>query len=222
MTSTYLPQQFRYRAAELFDQQLWCFGRDILGSGGNILLDLGMCQYRPAASGCGSTLYTTPIEPGGQLFLWGFGAMYREAGLGAVFLRRYGFAPRLSDRETAVGVFAPEELGPLINPVSNRDEQRLQTLLPRLVGWFAKYEHWIAERFGHAYRDECLSLRGKQNSTQTRAMARDWERIAKQCKHYHDTGDLITNPWQHVLHLVRHKAVFRGSSIVRPSTRVAS
>jgi len=53
-----------------------------------------MCRYRAPDPNKGSSLYTAPVEPGGAIFLWGFGAMYTEPGLGGVFVRRYDFAPK--------------------------------------------------------------------------------------------------------------------------------
>lgn len=207
MNPTQPPHRFRHRAAALFDQQMWCFGRDIVRSNGNVLLDLGMCRYRPSDPSRSSTLYTAAVEPGGSLFLWGFGAMYAEPNLGGVFVRRYGFAPRLTNRESAVGVFAPEQLGRLTNPVTVRDHQRVRTLLPRLVGWFARYEHWIAETHGTAYREDCLAGRGKANAAPAQDMARDWERVAKSCKRYRETGDAAADPWKRFLLRLRVASV---------------
>lgn len=186
---------FRRRAAALFDQQMWCFGRDIVRPDGNVLLDLGMCRYRPRDPSRKSSLYTAAIEPAGSLYLWGFGAMYAESGLGGVFVRRYGFAPRLSARESAVGVFDPEQLGPLTSPVSPHDDRRLRTLLPRLVGWFARYEHWVAENFGTKYRDDCLCQRGKPVAVPAREMAVAWETTAKKCKRFRSEPERIHGPW---------------------------
>ena len=49
---------FRRWTAGLFDQQMWCFGRDIVQVRGNLLLDLGMCQYRAPDPKRSSSMYT--------------------------------------------------------------------------------------------------------------------------------------------------------------------
>ena len=203
MNSTRFAPEFRRRVAALFDQQLWCLGRDIARSEGNILLDLGMCRFRPPDPTRKSTLYTVAIEPAGSIFLWGFGAMYAEPAIGGVFVRRYGFAPRLCARESAVGIFTPEQLGPLTNPVSARDHQRLRTLLSRLVGWFARYEHWIAENFGTVYREHCLASRGKPNVVSARDMAKDWERVAKKSRRFRVSNGVSAGAWKPLLRRLR-------------------
>ena len=213
---------FRRRAAALFDQQMWCLGRDIARPEGNVLLDLGMCRYRPPDLTRSGTLYAATVEPAGSLFLWGFGAMYAAPGLGGVFVRRYGFTPRLSARESAVGVFTPDQLGPLTGPASPHDYRRLWTLLPRLVGWFAGYEHWVAERFGTAYREHCLAARGKANAAPARDMARDWDRVAKKCRRFREPVGSALDPWQRFLHAHRATGPAPRVPISRPFTRVQS
>jgi len=222
MNSKQPQPSFRHRAAALLDQQMWCFGRDIVRSKWNILLDLGMCRYRSPNPNTGSTLYTAAVEPGGSLFLWGFGAMYAEPNLGGVFVRRYGFAPRLTDRESAVGVFEPSQLGRLTGPSTVQDQRRMRTLLPRLAGWFAEYEHWIAETHGTTYREESLASRSKANVAPARDMARNWERVAKNCKRYRESGDATADPWKRFLHQLRSAALPVCNAIPRPSTRVKS
>jgi hypothetical protein len=197
---------FRRWAAGLFDQQMWCFGRDIARAGGNILSDLGMCQYRSGEPNRGSTLYTAAVEPGGSVFLWGFGAMYAEPGRGGVFVRRYDFAPRLTARETALGVHEPERLGGLVHPTTGREVTTLRTLLPRLVGWFARYEHWVAETFGAAYREQCLAGRDKPCLVPAGRMAHEWEQVAKKSGRRPADNDR-RGPWGELLARLRLREV---------------
>jgi len=195
------PSQLSFRrwASGLFDQQMWCFGRDIRREGGNVLLDLGMCRYRAPDPNKGSSLYTAPVEPGGAIFLWGFGAMYTEPGLGGVFVRRYDFAPKLTLRETGLGVHQTEQLGRLVNPSTRQELVLLRKLLPALVGWFAKYEHWVGEHFGTAYREACLASRDKPASVPAQAMARSWENAAKKSKRFRCEAAVKTGPWAGLL-----------------------
>lgn len=194
---------FRRWTAGLFDQQLWCFGRDIKRADGNILLDLGMCVSRTADAERGSSVYTAAVEPGGNVCLWGFGALYSEPGLGGVFLRRYDFAPRLTPLESGIAIHDPRGLGPLVNPVSTADQLRMRTLLPRLVGWFAKYEHWIAEYFGSEYRNQCLATRGQSAVVPAADMASEWDRAAKKCKRYRESDTSCVGPWEQLIHRLR-------------------
>jgi hypothetical protein len=219
MIRTRTEMGFRRWAAELFDQQMWCLGRDVVHPRGNILLSLGMCRYRAPNSLRGGTLYTAAVEPGGSLFLWGFGALYTEAGRGGVFIRRYDFAPSLTVRESGLGAHEADDLRPLTKPTSPRDWQTLRHLLSGLVGWFAKYEHWIAEKYGTAYRNECLASRDKPSPVPAQHMAKEWERAAKKCHTYRLAPTPSANPWQTVLNQLRTPTLRMNP--LRPSTRVA-
>ena len=203
---------FRRWAALLFDQQMWCFGRDIVRSQGNILVDLGMCQYRPRDPNKGSTVYTAAVEGGGSIFLWGFGAMYAEANVGSVFVRRYDFAPRLTPRTSGIGVHEPEGLGKLVNASCVRERTLLRQLLPNLTGWFAKYEHWIAEKFGTAYREDCLAGRKKDAVVSAKAMATAWERAAKRPGRLTMNGPTSGKPWNGLLDRLRAEVLAREST----------
>jgi len=83
----------RRAAAARFDQQLWCWSRDIDRPDGNVLLGLGMCRHvcPPRVAGCSA--YTGRTRGGGEVWLWGFGLLYSAPNRSGVFLRRYRFDP---------------------------------------------------------------------------------------------------------------------------------
>ncbi|MGL6076112.1 MAG: hypothetical protein ACRC8S_18290 [Fimbriiglobus sp.] len=199
----------RRSAAELFDQQMWCLGQDIVHSHGNILQDLGMCQYR---SDKGSTLYTAEIEPGGSLFLWGFGAMYCEPGCGSVFVKRYDFAPKLTPLQSGLGIHDPKSLN-VRKTRTPQDEAQLRHLTPSLTGWFARYEHWIAENYGTEYRNECLAKRGQSAHVSAQSMAEEWEAIAKKFQRNQDWDSGTRNfAWKPLLQELRCRVRFASSN----------
>lgn len=215
MTRTKGELGFRRWAAGLFDQQMWCLGRDIVRPAGNVLLDLGMCQYRPRDPQRGNTLYTAAVAPVGSVFLWGFGALYAEPGFGGVFLRRYDFAPKWTAHETALGVHNIAGLGRLEAPAAGKPAAKVRQLLPRLVGWFAKYEHWVAENLGGEYRADSLAGREKPSVAPATGMADAWERAAKLCKRFRATPPVATTPW------ARWRARVRSPAVRPVATRVA-
>jgi hypothetical protein len=98
-TRTTLPergqsgQQRNRIASVLLDQQMWCWGRDIVRSEGNLLLQFGFRKERPPATVSGCTAYILTPFPGCQLILWGFGLFFGLESSGGVFLRRYEFKP---------------------------------------------------------------------------------------------------------------------------------
>jgi hypothetical protein len=187
------PGSRRFLAA-LFDQQMWCLGRDIVRPAGNVLLDLGLCRYRGVPSDVGSTLYVAAIEPGGQLFLWGFGAMYAEPDRGGIFVRRYDFQPKLTPLRSGLGIHDADRLGPLAVPRTAKELDTARPLLTALVGWFAKYEHWIGETYGPAYRRESLEHRRKAVAVPAEAMADAWDRAAKACRRFRGHRTIAASP----------------------------
>lgn len=221
MTRSRAELGFRRWMAAFFDQQMWCLGRDIARPAGNLLLDLGLCRYRPAKPDAGSTLYTAPVPPGGSVFVWGFGAMYAEPEWGGVFVRRYDFSPRLTDRVAALGVHAPADLGRLVSPATPRDLARVRRLLPALVGWFAKYEHWVAENHGAAYRAGCLAASAKAAVVPATRMADEWERAEKKCRRYRLPTAPRPTPWGRLLVRIRGSisTARRAGRTHRPPTR---
>lgn len=108
-------KNFHRWATGLLDQQIRCWGRDIGRSEGNVFLDLGMCRYRSSEPN-GGTLYKATLEGNAEVLLWGFGLLYRDPGVGCVFLRRYGFDPLPVERPPEHPVHRPEEIVPLVRP----------------------------------------------------------------------------------------------------------
>lgn len=166
---------------QLFDQQMWCFGCDIVRPEGNLLLQLGMCRYAAPNDTSGSTMYTAKIDDEGAVFLWGFGVLLTIPHHGGLFLRRFDFAPRFCARDDGFGIHHPDQLGPLRWPVKASEWICWREQVARLTRWFGRYEHWIAETYGHAYRKQCLHARGSNSLVPAEQMAKEWERAACKC-----------------------------------------
>lgn len=184
-------------AADLLDQQLWCWARDVSRPAGNVLLGLGMCHYRPPTPS-GSPSYSGRLPEGGGVTLWGFGVFLGVPGIGGVFLRRFSFAPLYTPREE-VGVAGDvDELPPLAAPSSGREWAAVRLLLETLASWVARYEHWIAETCGVAYRRTSLAQRGKRPSVPAEKMAQEWERLGRRCRRLREHGTGL-GVWARVL-----------------------
>lgn len=189
----------------LFDQQMWCFGRDILRAEGNILLELGLCRQRCPKDSKGSSVYHALLNTGGSVFLWGFGAMYCEFGQGGVFVRRFDFTPKLTRLETGNGLFQPEQVSPLTTPRKPSEWAWLRHALATLVSWFGRYEHWVVEHYGLAYREACLAQRGQTPAVPAKNFAPTWDRAAKKCQHYRLEPDKLFGPWQQTIARVQQQ-----------------
>lgn len=169
-------------ASALFDQQLWCWGRDVSAAPENLLLRSGLQCARPHEGTRASSAYSAQFSDGGQVILWGFGCFYGESDLGGVFLQRYGFMPLYTHLERLSTVYRLEELPHLAVPSTAHELHAVRSLLGNLLDWFAEYEHWIAESQGLTYRERCLKERPKKAVVPAQRMAREWELLAKKCR----------------------------------------
>ncbi|MGL4421200.1 MAG: hypothetical protein ACRCZF_11085 [Gemmataceae bacterium] len=170
---------FRRWAAQLLDTELWCLGYDIRHEEGNRLTRLGFCAFRQSS---GSTRYEARLDDETALVLWGFGIMITHTELGALFLRRYDFAPRWTPLYQPPRVHRPSELPALRVPYSGKELAVCRQLLPRLLLWIADYEHWIAEHAGRPYRQRSLDARGEPSLFSAANLAASWEIAAKKCR----------------------------------------
>lgn len=198
MSADRLRATLRRRATSLLDQQLWCWGRDIVRPAGNVLLDLGMCRFRPPQSAREGNLYTCRVAGDAEVWLWGFGLLYCTREHGGIFLRRYGFDPLLLEHPPKNPVFRPGDLGPLARPTTASRRRTAAILVRAAVEWIAGYEHWVAEQFGIGYREAVLAARKKSPAVAAQDMAREWERIAKKAGRL-SAALPATGPWSRIL-----------------------
>lgn len=195
-----ISSDLRRWATSLFDQQLWCWGRDIERPEGNVLLDLGMSRYRSPEPGC-STLYKAVLAGDAEVWLWGFGLLYRDPGVGCVFLRRYGFDPLLVARPLEHPVHRPEDIVPLVRP-TGPGWTAAERLVQDAAHWIAGYEHWIAENLGIEYRRSVLNARDKPPIVPADEMAASWERLARKSFRLSVTHH-VADPWARLLASLR-------------------
>lgn len=167
-------------ATELFSQQLWCWGRDILHPQGNLLVALGLERTPPPPRSDSPSLYTATPEAGTHVILRGFGVFFGVADLGGVFVRRYGFRPMLTpDPALAVPLWSVEDLPELIKI----EESMLETatrLTQRLCGWIADWEDRTAQLVGMEARRAALAVWHKPPVVAAEEMADAWRWLAEE------------------------------------------
>ncbi|MHC4878591.1 MAG: hypothetical protein ACYTGL_19255 [Planctomycetota bacterium] len=146
------PQQ----AANLFNQQLWCWGRDIEASKGNLLVRHGFQRIEKPRGSSASSIYRLESSPTSRVILRGFGVFFGDDRWGGLFLPRFEFKPQLSpEPDLTRPAWSTEDLPPLTSP--RADQLALcQNLLLSLIDWIRRYELWIAEHVGTAYRNRTL------------------------------------------------------------------
>lgn len=205
---------FQRWATRLFDQQLWCWGRDIARPRGNVLLEKGMCRYRSALPGA-STLYKASLDADCELWLWGFGLLVQEPTLGSIFLERSRFAPLLVSEALTQPVHRQQDLGPLTIPLGAA-RASAESLVRRAATWAAGYEHWVAESLGIDYRQAVLKARDMSAIVPASDMASSWERVAK--KSFRLSGpQTSTGPWSKLLESLRFACDTPVASTEKPT-----
>jgi len=157
-----VPRAVRILGEELLDQQLWFCGRDVLHEGGNGLLRFGFERVRPPASQAAASAYVLPLDDGRRVVLWGFGVFYGDDALGGLFLRRYGFAPRLTPAAAAPRTAVASSDLPLRTPATADEARRARALLTGAMRWLAAYERWAQATFGLSFRRQGIAERPRR------------------------------------------------------------
>lgn len=166
-------------AADLFNQQLWCWGCDIKYRGGNLLLTNGLTRTKPPRGCSAPSIYETTAGACGRICLRGFGVFYGDDRWGGLFVKRYTFAPGWTAQSTLESPpWDCEDLPPLATPAS--DEAGCRQLLRGMVDWIADYESAIAARPGIEHRRQTLS-RWHETGVVARAecVSRVWRRLGE-------------------------------------------
>ncbi len=141
----------------LLDQQLWCLGRDIVRSEGNLLIQYGLNKSSPPAGERGRSSYHE-LSGGTSLVLWGWGVFVGAEVLGGLILKRYAFQPLFAHSyRPPLHVWHWDDLQGYERPAGSDDEVRAAQLMQRFADWVIGYETWVQREFGVSYRAASLA-----------------------------------------------------------------
>ncbi|PQO38023.1 hypothetical protein [Blastopirellula marina] len=175
-------QQLRQHATDLFNQQCWCWGRDVLRAEGNWLREIGFEQFKPPAErkDCSSSVYQLTLSRGRCVVLRGFGAFFGEQDLGGVFLARNKFAPHYLSQATLESLPWSDSDLPPNQPISDANRERYVKLTLGLIDWIGEYETDVISRLGLPYREETLLTWNNRKRTTIPAdqFANSWRDLA--------------------------------------------
>jgi hypothetical protein len=169
------------RAANLMNQQLWCWGRDVEFADGNLLMQIG-CQRIEKPSGSQSaSVYRFALSPTARIVLRGFGVFCGDDRWGGLFVPRFEFTPQLTPKpDLEEPPWSLEHLPPRVAPGKGQ-VRYCQQLLLLLIDWIRQYEVWIADEIGIAYRRETLQPWEAKHEPNTvvaaEAMAASWREL---------------------------------------------
>jgi hypothetical protein len=164
--------------AILFDQQMWCWGRDIRRPEGNALLLYGLERDAPPPESRLGPVYHLSPAPGARLILAGFGLFYSRAGLGALYLARQRFSPCLLRRAAfPAPCWKVHAVPPHRPPETAREWERARLLMSQALSWTAAYEEWVWREIGPDHRRRCVADWFKQ-TVPAETMAAEWRALA--------------------------------------------
>lgn len=151
------PPPVRRLAAHLLNQQLWCWGRDVLCPDGNLLTRYGLHRRRdPGRPEKGATCYRSD-DNACHVALWGFGVFFGMRQHGGLFIGRYSFQPRWAPVEAiSLGVHSLDGLRMFGRPRGAEDWRHAHHLCRELFDWIVRYESWVQRTVGTAFRQECI------------------------------------------------------------------
>jgi len=151
-------QNFRRHATDLFNQQCWCWGRDVLRAEGNWLIELGFQQLKPPPERkeCSSSVYQLSLPGGRCVVLRGFGAFYGDRTLGGIFVTRDKFTPSYLLQSSLVNPPWAETDLPKSQPVTRANRENYRHLTLGLIDWIYQYETDVITRLGLPYREMTL------------------------------------------------------------------
>ena len=165
------------------EQQLWCWGRDVEFSDGNLLMDFGFERHRDQGIVERSTCYRLDNDEL-HVCMWGFGLFFGRRELGGIYIHRFDFSPKWAPIESlALAIHWPAELPVFVRPSGQDQWRRARILLKALTHWIACYETWVRDTVGVAYRRDCVEtwlrpfVRADRMSLAWRFLSRrGWER----------------------------------------------
>jgi hypothetical protein len=172
----------RRRASALFDQQMWCWGQDVRHHGGDVLVRYGFFRWRTPPHQRGCHAYTLDLGPSRRLTLWGFGLVYGEYPDGAVFLKRFEFAPRWRiESNLPCPAWSLAELPCFLSPEDKNARDRARRLTAAALEVVASYEEWVFEAIGADYRRQCVGTWSKTRISAER-IAPSWRCLTRRIR----------------------------------------
>jgi hypothetical protein len=177
-----LPPQLEKTGSLLMDCQMWCLGRDICHTQGNLLIQYG-CERRPAPEGRQKSAYVLAHSSGIQLIFWGFGIFCAIGELGGVYINRYHFRPQYSPYGSIPDAWSAAELPECRAPITSTERAAAAGMLAQIVEALYHYEMWVLDRYGTAYREKVIWAHpnhSKHSPQQGADLKLGWHALAQQ------------------------------------------
>lgn len=173
-----IPPSARKRGAGLFDQQMWCLGRDIVHPQSNYLLAYGLTKH-PSPHPRFHSFYSQALD-GGHIHLWGWGIQTTLAGEGSLFLARGGFHPLYSQSDRLADVWCVQHMPPMRPPDNEHAAAVYRVLWAKVLHWLADYEAWLQRHHPPTYRAAVINAwpNRRYKPVSAEAMPHVWRDLA--------------------------------------------
>ena len=144
-------------AVDLFSQQIWCWGRDILRTEGNWLIQQGFdVLSAPEEKVRSKKIYSLSLTNSKNLILRGFGVLFSDPNFGSIFLPRYDFRPKYTkSAELEKPPWDFRDLPDLQFPLESEIEH-CSSMVIDLIDWIIEYEKDVLSQLGIEYRADTL------------------------------------------------------------------
>ena len=144
-------------AVDLFSQQIWCWGRDILRTEGNWLIHQGFdVMIAPTEKARSKKIYSLSLPNSKNVILRGFGVLFSDQKLGTIFVPRYDFQPKYTkSTELETPPWDVRDISELKFPVRSEIKYCISMLID-LIDWIIEYENDIQSQLGIKYRIDTL------------------------------------------------------------------
>lgn len=149
-----VPPSARKCGTGLFDQQMWCLGRDIVHPQGNCLIAWGLSKSASPEPRFRS--FYSQMLAGGQIRLWGWGIQLAMISKGSLFLARGRFHPLYSPNERLADVWCVNHMPPMHMPNDQGAAYAYRELWVKLLCWLADYETWLQTYRTSSYRSAVI------------------------------------------------------------------
>jgi hypothetical protein len=174
----HLPVQTRKRCYQLYQQQMWAWGQDIRHADGNLLLKYGFRKESGPTPQNRASQYVLPVETDLAWKLWSFGTALESQNEG-LLLPRHSFRPRWFQGPLQTQM-TPQKIPKAQTLISAEKKAQSLKLIAINLHLFSKYENWILNTQGAAYRQEVMARWQEKARIPASEMAAEWVKSAQE------------------------------------------
>lgn len=147
-------QEVTRKAAKLFDQQMWCWGKDIMSEQGNLLVQYGCDIQKHVDRERRGTRYVLPLGIDTKIILMALGIVYLDENKGAAQFERSRYQPLFNpDTECINDVFEFKALEGFGRAKTQIEKDFLRDSQIDCAKFIKNYETWILQNAHETHKN---------------------------------------------------------------------